>query len=99
MLIIAGSIQIDPDHMDRAVAAIGPMGEATRAEQGCEDYVFSVNPHVPGELRVFERWTDGDALEAHFATAHMQTVREVLATCGKGRREIVRYEVESATEM
>jgi quinol monooxygenase YgiN len=99
MLIIAGTIGIAPEKTDLAVEAIGPMCEATRAEEGCDDYVFTVNPHVPGELRVFERWVDGSALEAHFATPHMAAFREVLATCDVRRREITRYEVESATEM
>lgn len=99
MLIIAGTIQIDPEHLDRAVAAIGPMCEATRAEDGCEDYVFTVNPHADGELRVFERWTDEAALEAHFATPHMATFRAALRTFGLSGREITRYEVASATAM
>ena len=99
MLIIAGTIQIAPDKMDVIVEAIGPMCETTRAEDGCDDYIFTVNPHVPGELRVFERWVDGSALEAHFATPHMAAFREVLGTCGVSLREITRYEIESASEM
>jgi quinol monooxygenase YgiN len=99
MLIIAGTIRIAPDKMNFAVEAIGPMCEATRAEEGCDDYIFTVNPHVPGELRVFERWVDGSALETHSASSHMASFREVLGRCDVSLREITRYEIESASEM
>lgn len=99
MLIVAGTIQIAPDQMDLAIEAIGPMCEATRAEDGCEDYVFTINPHAPGQLRIFERWVDASALEAHFETAHMAAFRESLGSFDIRGRDITRYEIETSTPM
>ncbi|MEZ5330750.1 MAG: putative quinol monooxygenase [Thermoanaerobaculia bacterium] len=52
--------------------------EPTRREAGCYRYELLVNQEEPGELVFVEEWSDEDALEAHFATAHIRAAREKL---------------------
>lgn len=66
MIIISGTIDFAPE-------AIEPLFEESRAliegalqEEGCLDYDWCPNPLVPGQVRVFERWTNEAALQAHF---------------------------------
>ncbi len=44
----------------------------TRKEAGCIRYELLVNEADPAELTFVEEWRDGDALNAHLATAHVQ---------------------------
>lgn len=45
-----------------------PFCELVRNEPGCQDYLFTVNTEVPGELRLFEVWDDEESLHVHFTS-------------------------------
>ena len=47
MIIIAGTINCDPEKMEEALEAIRPLMEGTHAEEGCIDYVLSADPLTP----------------------------------------------------
>lgn len=78
MIIIAGTYVIDPADLDEARSAAAAMMGATAQEAGCLEYVFSDDITAPGTMKLFERWTDDDALAAHFTTPHMATFRAAL---------------------
>ena len=71
MLIITGTIRIDPDRLDAARPVMAQMIEASRAEAGCLDYAYAQDIGDPGLIRVFERWQDQAALDRHFTTDHI----------------------------
>lgn len=50
MIVIAGSIPLDPAAADRIEAAAITMQEATRAEPGCHAYRFSRSIDTPGSM-------------------------------------------------
>lgn len=55
------------------------MQAASRAEDGCQDYTFSVELDSPTTIRITERWDDLASLIAHFATPHMATFQAAMA--------------------
>ena len=85
-----------PENVDEAMALAGPFCELVRAEPGCQDYTFTVNPHVPGEIRLFEIWDDQAALDVHFDTPHMAAWMEQVATFGVTGRALTRFEVSGS---
>lgn len=98
MIIIAGSLQVDPSDLDAFRAAVTPMMEASNAEAGCGAYVFSEEIGAPGLIRLFEKWDDGESLDAHFKSAHMATWREASAGLVRSRDlQIWRDAAEGAT--
>jgi len=99
MLIIAGTITLPPDKVDEAMALAGPFCELVRAEPGCRDYLFTINPHEPGELRLFEIWDDQASLEVHFTTPHMAEWQRSIGGLGVTGRDITRYEVSSSAPL
>ena len=48
---------------------------------------------VPGLIHVKELWTDQAALDAHFASAHLQAWRASWPALGLGNRDLQVYEV------
>lgn len=96
MIILAGTLTVPADRLEEALATCLPMIEASRAEVGCLEYVFSADPVEPGTLRLFECWTDADALAAHGVTEHMRAFRSRMDEIGILNRSIVEYEVAEA---
>ncbi|MEM9563067.1 MAG: putative quinol monooxygenase [Actinomycetota bacterium] len=91
MLIVAGTLQIDPEHRDAMFASLVPMVEATRAEPGCRAYVFSPDTDDPGRVHLFELWDDQAALDGHFASEHMAAWMAQAAELPIRGRDITKY--------
>jgi quinol monooxygenase YgiN len=95
MLVIAGTIRIDPAKQALAEAAAREMMQATRREAGCRAYVFSTDLSEPGLIHLFEEWESKDALEAHFGAPHMAAFQRAVAGFGVKEMKVQRYEVAS----
>ncbi|MGB5758683.1 MAG: putative quinol monooxygenase [Acidimicrobiales bacterium] len=91
MLIVAGTIRIEPEHRDQMFAAVAPMVAATRAEPGCRAYSFSPDVDDPGLVHLYELWEDQAALDAHFVSEHMATWRQASAGLPILGRDIAKY--------
>ena len=94
-LIIAGTIDIDPDKWTTARPAAIEMMTATRNEAGCYAYVFSEDIEVEGRFNIYEKWESQHALDAHFASPHMATFRAALADFGAKPANVLKYEIAS----
>ena len=95
MIIIAGTISIDPSKADQALADAVEMMKATHEEQGNLAYVFSLDPLVPGQIQLFEKWESEEALAAHSASAHMAEFRPKMGGWGVTGADIKKYEIAS----
>lgn len=99
MLIIAGTIEVDPDHRDAMFAAVAPMVAATREEPGCRAYTFSPDVDDPGLVHLYELWDDQAALDGHFASAHMAAWREASSELPIRGRNIAKYMISEVGEL
>lgn len=99
MLIVSGTITLDPANHDRAIEAVGPLVEATLAEEGNLTYGFWPHPSERGLFRVYEEWADQDSLDAHFATPHMAEFMGAMAELGVTGTDLVRHEVTASTKL
>jgi quinol monooxygenase YgiN len=96
MLVIAGTIKLDPSHREAATAAAIEMMEATRAEAGCIEYAFTWDLVEEGLVRVIEQWEDQASLDAHFETPHMEAFLAKVAGLGMQGMDITKYEIASS---
>ncbi len=71
MIVVNATIETTEDNIEAMQAAIAAMEAASRAEEGCYDYTFSVELNNPAKMRITEQWESMDALQAHFGTPHM----------------------------
>ncbi|MDP7549691.1 MAG: putative quinol monooxygenase [Acidimicrobiales bacterium] len=99
MIVIAGTINIDPDSSDDAVAAIVPMMTATHAEEGCIDYVLSIDPVQPGLVRIFEKWDGDEALSAHMGSVHMADFQGAMAGFGVTGMSVERFDGATVSKL
>ena len=71
MILVTGTIDVDPAQRDAFIAACQTVQAKTREETGCEAYAFSADLDDPGRFHVSERWADEDAINGHMASPHM----------------------------
>jgi quinol monooxygenase YgiN len=99
MIVVAGSMRVDPAQRERFLAATRPVVAATRAEPGNVHYRYSRDDDDPSLVLIFEEWESDDALAAHFATPHMQEFLAVIPTLGITEGDVHRYEVTAKSPM
>ncbi len=96
MIIVSGTVSIQPDKREEAIEAALNMANATHEEAGCITYMFYADLSDPNTFRVYEEWETADALKAHFNSAHMAEFNKILPEIVAGPVNIKRY---MATEM
>ncbi len=93
--VVSGEIRIDPRDFDAAVALIEPLVSATRAETGCIEYDFWVDPRDRGRVRVFEEWESELAMDEHNASTHLATFYATMAALRITSVDLSRFEIAS----
>ena len=70
MLIIAGTITVDPDDREKFLALRRDTVAAARQMKGCLEYAFSADNVDSSCVRLFERWESDDDVAAWMAAHH-----------------------------
>ena len=63
MVVVMGTVRVDPDAIERLRPAMEAMMAASRAEDGCLTYAYALDLLEPGLVRVSELWTDRVSLD------------------------------------
>ena len=92
-LIIAGTVRVPPENLERFKPHMQAMLAASRAEDGCITYSYAEDVAEPGLVRIFEAWRDQAALDAHFTTPHMAAWRAQWPEFGVSDRRLALYEI------
>jgi quinol monooxygenase YgiN len=95
MIVIAGTLSLDPAKREPAIAAARALMEATRKEPGCVAYVFSEELDEAGTFRIFEEWKSQQDLDAHIKAPHMKAFQQVVPTLGVRGMKLQKYEIAS----
>ena len=65
MIVVNFSIESSEANITALKSAIAAMEKASRAEEGCDDYTFSIELNNPNMIRITERWQSlSEALQA-----------------------------------
>lgn len=99
MLVISGTIRLDPKDRAGAIAAATEMMRHSNAEAGCHTYVFSADLEDEGLFRIFEEWESEEALGAHFKSPHMAAFQKALGGLAIRETKIDRYEVSAKSKL
>lgn len=80
MIVVTGTLELDPQDMDRAIGYVLDAVRETNREEGCITYGFYRDLENPGLFRIYEEWETEDQLAAHGKSEHMATFRKNLGT-------------------
>jgi quinol monooxygenase YgiN len=95
MIIVSGTIRIDPADAEKAAEAATAVAKASRAEEGCSAYGFWQDLNDPGLYRVFEEWASQEAIDQHMATPHMAEFMGAMGQMTVTEMDLSRYEVSA----
>lgn len=95
MLLIVGTVRLPPGNLALARPTMRRMLEASRLEDGCEEYSYAEDVLEPGLIHVKELWRDQSALDRHFASSHIAAAWPAL---GIAERRLRLYEVGAPRE-
>jgi quinol monooxygenase YgiN len=78
MLMVIGTIRVEPDAVSRMRPVMEELAAATRQEDGCIEYGCAEDLLDPGLIHVKEIWRDAAALDRHRQTPHTARAREAM---------------------
>lgn len=93
MLLIVGTFRLPPRRLAEAREVMTRMVEASRAEDGCHEYVYAEDVLEPGLVHVKELWRDQAALDRHFGSDHLAAWRAAWPKLQITDRALRLYEV------
>lgn len=99
MIIVAGTVRVDPAKREAARAVMEKVITASRGEDGCIDYAYGVDMLDAGLVRVWEVWRDREALQRHFQTPHLGEWRAAWPAFGIADRKLAIYDVSGTTPL
>jgi quinol monooxygenase YgiN len=95
-VIVQGVFVVDPQDRARFIEASIEGMRASRAEEGCVEYVFAADPLEPDRVVLSERWESMELLRQHLSG---QASRPAGDRPAPTSAEIIIYEVSSATKL
>ena len=69
---IIGTVVSKPETREELHAILSGFVEPTRAEEGCINYDFHVDPGDPCTFMFYENWRSKSDLDSHLATPHLK---------------------------
>lgn len=93
MIVVSGTIVIDPSKVDRGIELTRELMARTREEPGNISYEFFSALEDPARYHVFEEWESEEAIAAHNASEHFLAFMTATADLGVSHVELYRYEV------
>ncbi len=70
-IIVIGRVACRPDQRRELVSLLEGMQERSRLEEGCLSYGFFEAIESPNSFIAVEEWASREALDRHFAQAHL----------------------------
>lgn len=95
MILVSGTMTVDPADRARALALFEAVARETRREPGCNAYFISWDIDHPSRFRVIEEWASLADLNAHLTTPHIAAFMAGLADLRLQGVSMYRYEVTS----
>lgn len=99
MIIVAGTVRIEPSKLGLARGEMEKMIKASRAEDGCITYSYAVDVIDPHIVHVFEAWRDRQALQRHFNMPHLADWRAAWSAIGVSDRNLLMYEISASAPL
>ncbi len=78
MIVVVGRVRTDAEKRDALMRVGQAVAAASRAETGCISYRLYEDTERENEFVFVEEWSSGDALQAHFGTAHVRDFMQAI---------------------
>ena len=93
MLLIAGSIRIDPTRRDELIETAIEVVRELRKQVGCTEVAISADLEDPGLLHLLQWWESQAALSANISSPRIFAIRNQVGRLGIREMALLKYEV------
>lgn len=90
-VFVVGELKVAPQFKTQVEDILATLRKNTRSETGCIFYQFFEAEGKPGTFATIEHWSDADAEEKHWQTAHIAEANRLLSPILKGEMRLSRY--------
>jgi quinol monooxygenase YgiN len=97
MIVLNGTVRMPEGGFADFQDAVRVMVAATLQEPGCIRYAFGQDMLDRNLIHITEAWQDQAALDAHFATPHMDVWKAALGRIGMTDRNLRVYQTDEGT--
>ena len=95
MLLIAGTIRIDPSRRDELIEAAIEVGRELRKQVGCSHVAISADLEDRGVLHLLQKWDSQTALTANIASPRIFAIQNHIGRLGIRDMALLKYDVAS----
>ncbi len=99
MIIIAGTLAVDPEKADAAAEVLEKEMDASQTDAGVQKYIVSRDFKDPSVFHFFEIYDSMDALVAHVGADHSQEFMAAIPSLNPRDISLIKYEVSSSEPM
>ncbi|MEL7320271.1 MAG: putative quinol monooxygenase [Pseudomonadota bacterium] len=99
MLMVIGTAKLGEGAIDAGREALEAMITASREEDGCIEYAYSIDILDPSIMRITEKWVDEDALVTHFQTPHMAAFQQALASLDVTILDVKKFQADDGAPL
>lgn len=92
MVVVTGTLPLQPSQKESALDAVREVQRHTSREPGNHAYEFSIDIDDDHLLRVHEEWESDEALAEHMATAHFAAFLERIGDKLAGAPDVKRWD-------
>jgi quinol monooxygenase YgiN len=78
MIVVVGRVRSNADKREQLIRVGQAVAVASRAEAGCISYRLYEDTEVENDFVFVEEWASNEALELHFATAHIRDFMQAI---------------------
>ncbi len=93
LTIVAGTIEIAAKDRDRALQEAAQLMSDTRAQDGCNHYVWAADPTSDKRIYVYENWASTETFAAHLAGEYYAKMLAHLGSFGLENVEVKKFQV------
>ncbi len=93
-VLINGWVEFSPENAEKAVSAAAQLMADTRSQKGCREYIWSLDPTIPGRVYVYENWESSEDLNAHLAGRFYAEMLGLLGQYEMLGTDILKYRID-----
>jgi quinol monooxygenase YgiN len=93
-VLVAGTVDVLDGDREKALADAAALMTETRAQQGCQHYVWSADPTSDTRVYVYEYWKSEEDLAAHLAGPYYARMLGLLGTYKVENVEVAKFRID-----
>jgi quinol monooxygenase YgiN len=99
MIVVVGRVQTDADKRDELIGVGRAVASASRGEAGCISYRLYEDTDVANDFVFVEEWESSEALQRHFATAHVAEFMQAIPATIVSAPDVKFHTIESSMDL